>query len=259
MRSWRNAAMKVIVFQRPCGTMALSLRPRGAHPLSGAMLVLVQVSSMKTRRSGAIRSWYFVHCARRRAMSGRSRSPATTLFFKAQLLVMHEGPHRAVIHLQAALGELGYQPAQGEVPLPNPSQQPDAVLARNRPWLVTPNLACSDATSLPQASHPPDRGADANAKLLCSLVTGQTAGLNRSHHPFTKINGIGSTHWMLASFPASILNQNPDDSGIPNRFRIKPSRFSAGHPRLACSAKKTWMAGTSPAMTTDRSVKREFF
>src|ERR1700740_1419331 len=41
--------------ERPCGTLTRNLWPRGAHPLSGAMLVLVQVSSMKTRRSGAIR------------------------------------------------------------------------------------------------------------------------------------------------------------------------------------------------------------
>ena len=44
-----------MVFQWPCGTLAFSLWPRGAHPLSGAMLVLVQVSSMKTSRDGSIR------------------------------------------------------------------------------------------------------------------------------------------------------------------------------------------------------------
>ena len=44
-----------MVFQWPCGTLAVSLVPHGAHPRSGAMLVLVQVSSMKTRRSGSIR------------------------------------------------------------------------------------------------------------------------------------------------------------------------------------------------------------
>jgi hypothetical protein len=69
-----------MVFQRPCGILAGSLRPRGAHPRKGAMSVLVQISSMKTSRSGSTRLWYFVHCARRLAMSGRSRSPATTLF-----------------------------------------------------------------------------------------------------------------------------------------------------------------------------------
>src|SRR6185437_3353766 len=56
IRSWRKAARKVIVFQRPCGTLVVSLHPRGAHPRKGAISVLVQVSSMKTRRSGSTRS-----------------------------------------------------------------------------------------------------------------------------------------------------------------------------------------------------------
>src|SRR3546814_11704583 len=50
MRSQRSAARKVMVRQWPYGTLALSRRPRGAQPLSGAMLVLAQVSSIKTRR-----------------------------------------------------------------------------------------------------------------------------------------------------------------------------------------------------------------
>src|SRR4029077_18495209 len=41
MRSCRRAATKVRVFQWPCGTLAMSLAPRAAHPLSGAMLVFV--------------------------------------------------------------------------------------------------------------------------------------------------------------------------------------------------------------------------
>ena len=38
-----------MVFQWPCGTEAFRRSPRGAQALSGAMLVLVQVSSMNTR------------------------------------------------------------------------------------------------------------------------------------------------------------------------------------------------------------------
>jgi hypothetical protein len=33
---------------------------------------------------------------------------------------------------------------------------------------------------------------------------------------------------MLASVPASMVNQKQTDLGIPNRFRLKPSRFSLG-------------------------------
>src|SRR3546814_18624734 len=50
MRSKRSAARKVMVRQWPYGTLALSRRPRFAQPLSSAMLVLAQVSSIKTRR-----------------------------------------------------------------------------------------------------------------------------------------------------------------------------------------------------------------
>ncbi len=31
---------------------------------------------------------------------------------------------------------------------------------------------------------------------------------------------------MLASFPVSMLNQKPSDLGIPNRFKLDPSRSS---------------------------------
>src|SRR3954453_5461895 len=122
----RKAARNVIVFQWPWGTLALRRCPRGAQPRSGAMLVLVQVSSMKTRRAGSTRSWYLIHCARRRATSGRSRSPATTLFFEAQFLVVDKSPDRAVVDLQTALGKFTHQPEQGEVLLLDPRQQPCA-------------------------------------------------------------------------------------------------------------------------------------
>ena len=46
-------ARKVVVLQWPCGTLAVSLLPNSDQPRKMAMLVLVQVSSMKTRRSGS--------------------------------------------------------------------------------------------------------------------------------------------------------------------------------------------------------------
>src|SRR5712691_9121427 len=143
----------------------MSRMPRGAHPRSGAVLVQVQVSSMKIRRSGAILLRYLAHCARLRATSGRSRSPATTVFFEAQPLGMNEAPDRPVINLQAALGKLGHKPAQGEVLLLHPLQQPGTVLARNQLRLVPAHLARRDTPSLTQAPHPVDGRADPYAKL----------------------------------------------------------------------------------------------
>ena len=40
---------------------------------------------------------------------------------------------------------------------------------------------------------------------------------------------------MLASFPASMLNQNSPDLGIPNRFRLDPSR---SRPSVGCGRDK---------------------
>src|SRR6476646_9975264 len=39
---------------------------------------------------------------------------------------------------------------------------------------------------------------------------------------------------MLASVPASMVNQKPTDLGIPNRFKLNSSRFRL-HPRSVCS------------------------
>jgi hypothetical protein len=37
---------------------------------------------------------------------------------------------------------------------------------------------------------------------------------------------------MLASFPASMVNQKPADLGIPNRFNLTTSRFNRAGRRL---------------------------
>ena len=48
LRGW--AAMKVMVFQCPNGALPIRRLPRAAQPRSGVLLVLAQVSSMKTSR-----------------------------------------------------------------------------------------------------------------------------------------------------------------------------------------------------------------
>ena len=147
--------------------MALSLRPRGAHPRKGAMSVRVQVSSMKASRSASTRPWYFVR-ARRRATSGRSRSPATTLFFDAELLGMHEVAHRVIVDLQATTGKLGNEPRMVKSAVLDPLRQPDRVVSRNRLRLVTAHLARSNAAGLIDPLHPADRCADRHSNCLAA-------------------------------------------------------------------------------------------
>jgi hypothetical protein len=65
-----QGAEKVMVRQWRCGAKPLSRVLVGPHPRS-AMLVLIHVSSMKTRRRGSMRACHDRQCRRRRATSER--------------------------------------------------------------------------------------------------------------------------------------------------------------------------------------------
>jgi len=140
---------------------------------------------------------------------------------------MDEVPDRAIIDLKAPLGKLGNQPTYCEVLLPDPLQKPLAMLTGNRFWLVATHLAGGNAAGLAHPPHPIDHRTDAQTKLRRRPVARQPTLLNRRDYTLTKIKRIWSAHRMLASNPASILNQNQPDLGIPIRFRLKSSRFSA--------------------------------
>src|SRR3954454_803535 len=190
------------------------------------MSVRVQVSSMKTSRSASTRPWYFVHWARRRATSGRSRSPAATLFFEAELLGMHEIPHRMVVDLQAASAKLGNEPAYGEIAVSDPLRQPGRVISRNCLWLVAAHLARLNAAGLLDPLHPANRRADRHSKLLGRWIAGHPA-LDRGYHTLAKVQRIRLPHPCWPPTPASMVNQKQADLGIPNRFNLTPSRFSS--------------------------------
>src|SRR3954447_15218936 len=170
-RSCRKAARNVIVLQWPCGTSAGRRSPRGDQARSGAMLVLVQVSSMKTRRAGSTSRCRAAHWARRRATSGRSCSAAISVFFITELLGVDELPDRAVVDLEAALGELSHEPAQGEVPLPAAPDQPVAMRAGDLLRLLTADLARRDAAGGGAPLQPVDRRAVADAETGRRLPT----------------------------------------------------------------------------------------
>ena len=149
---------------------------------------------------------------------------------------MDEVPDRAIIDLKAPLGKLGNQPTYCEVLLPDPLQKPLAMLTGNRFWLVATHLAGGNAAGLAHPPHPIDHRTDAQTKLRRRPVARQPTLLNRRDYTLTKIKRIWSAHRMLASNPASILNQNQPDLGIPIRFRLKSSRFS----RLQARHRVAW-------------------
>ena len=146
--------MKVIVFQRPCGTLASSLRPRGAQPRIGVMLVEAQVSSMKTRRLGSSRPWYLRHCARRLATAGRSCSVANSFFFERDPRLAHDPPHRAIAGHDAALAQFGHQPAQRHVRHRLKPLQKPCPLRRKGSRLLASHRLRTGAASRPQPLRP---------------------------------------------------------------------------------------------------------
>jgi hypothetical protein len=84
-------------FPVPCGTLATSLAARGAHPLGGAMFVLVHVSSMKIRLDSAPK---FHPLCSPSCEVGAIALTGDDGFFEAQLLGVNELPHRSIITLR---------------------------------------------------------------------------------------------------------------------------------------------------------------
>src|SRR5205085_5914468 len=106
MRSQRNAARKVSVRQRPCGTLATSRRPRSERPWRRVMLVLAQVSSMNTRRRGSSvlaetrpdsRCWLFDPCGTCHPFSSSHQ------FLLCERERVKKGLHRGLAEAPAAL------------------------------------------------------------------------------------------------------------------------------------------------------------
>jgi len=107
--------MKVMVCQRPVRHLGVEALAARCQPRSGAILVFVQVSSMNTTeldRSDPD-TWPTAPAGERHR--GDPASAAISVFFITKLLCVKEIPHRAVINLQATLGEFGYQPAHGKI------------------------------------------------------------------------------------------------------------------------------------------------
>src|SRR3974377_723794 len=106
--------MKVMVFQFPCGALAIRRSPLGPHPRKGAMFVLTHVSSMKTRRAALILPCYFFQRSRLRTMSGAFSSLAWIVFFEAQPFGLQKPPDGAPVRFDAARGELGHKLSCGQ-------------------------------------------------------------------------------------------------------------------------------------------------
>src|ERR1700680_757878 len=99
-------------------------------------------------------------------MSERSCSLGSTVFFEAQLLFMHECPHRSIVHLQPTFGELGHEPAQGEG-VRDAFPQPVGMRTLQNAWLMTAHLSRRDAARRPKSLRPFHHAGRADAQRCC--------------------------------------------------------------------------------------------
>ncbi|MER8849959.1 hypothetical protein NKH87_34780, partial [Mesorhizobium australicum] len=91
----RNAPVKVVVFQCPCGIGDRHRMPRFARPRRRAIFVDAPVSSIKTNRSGSRSGWALNQARRRASTSGRSCSLACAVFFEGHRVTVEKAPDRA--------------------------------------------------------------------------------------------------------------------------------------------------------------------
>src|ERR1700722_17614788 len=215
-----------MVRQCPCGAKPRSRAPFAPHPRSGAMVVLIQVSSMKTRRPGSRSACQDRQRRRLWTTSERACSLANSVFFEPQSLASQELPHRIVRDLDPACGQFSFQAMQRQMrclaeplhderavrlentlavsaPLcrPHPSRSPDSAATTSPP--TTPPHQTAPP---PLAYSPPPQLRQSHVlECLRKEVSPSDAGLRSSQH----------------------LESQPPSKGNPFRFNQHMKRSSA--------------------------------
>ena len=101
--------------QQPRGAYPFRRWPFSDQPRMGAMLVLIQVSSTKTRRSGSSRRLSARQRVRFREILLRACSRANSVFIKAQTLALQIPPDRVQAHRNAFSRQKVSKPVDGQM------------------------------------------------------------------------------------------------------------------------------------------------
>jgi hypothetical protein len=195
------------------------------------MLVLIHVSSMKTRRDASILLWWAFQRARLRAMSGRPCSAGRIVFFEAQPLGVNESPHRPHVRLDAALSQFQRQLAQGEWPRANASAQPVGIGAGQNRLLVATDLARRDAPGLPPQILPLRYTGGTDLKRCC-YRTNRLASISTRQSALANIFRIGSRHpcwpplFPSMQFESEISSIGNLEGSVRSRGKRRPRALS---------------------------------
>lgn len=208
------------------------------------MSVFAQVSSIKTKRRGSSRPWYFSHCARRLAIHGCRCSAGSTHFFEAQTRGMNEPPDLPIINPDAALGQIGDQTARRKVAR-RPLYQP-VTMPRQDAHLVSANLAGSCATARSRKSI------ECGVLIAAAYKTGQQlesenhvvvhpvrfSSMSSRSKPRGEHPGIDRVGWRLARHHAGdyVLNGSSDALPGPGFLTMLKAMVSKKPVALVCLA-----------------------
>src|SRR5690242_14267577 len=166
---WRKPATKVIVFHVPSGTRPITRSPRGARPLSRAMLVVTAVSSINTSRAGSSMPCSRIQRRRARATSGRSRSAACRLFFEGDATASKKPRQRTLAGLDPPLQQFRQGLLQGRIGLLSDQSQYYRRMLLQRRDASSARLG-HGAPGLVPALQPFDPRTRADAETLSSLT-----------------------------------------------------------------------------------------
>ncbi len=156
-------------------------------------------------------------------MSARACSRANSVFFEPEPLASQERPYRIVGDVHPPSRQLSLQAMQRQMRgllQPFDNERP----VRLQDWsAVAAHFARCDRSRSTLPLGPLHNRGNRNPKPNRNR-SAAFPSRHGCHNAFSKIIGKWSRHQMLASRPASILNQTRPQLGIPNRFRLTRKR-----------------------------------
>src|SRR5215467_11249874 len=182
--------MNVTVSQCPMGASATRRSPRGPQPFRRTILVVIAVSSIKTRRVVSSQPCSRIQRRRARATSARLRSSARRLFFKRDAMASEETRQCAATCRDPSLTQDRNELIQRKVPLLGENLL-RILLQRRRAPSTGHRL---ERSIFVKTLQPADRGTCADLEVFGS-ITSRSPCFHKLNHANSQVSRIRSPHW----------------------------------------------------------------
>src|SRR5215468_9124620 len=185
--------MNVTVSQCPMGASATRRSPQALQPFRRTILVVIAVSSIKTRRVVSSQPCSRIQRRRARATSARLRSSARRLFFKRKAMASEETRQCAAACRDTSLTQDRNELIQGKVPLlADQGENPLRIFFQRRGAPSTGHRF--QRPIFVKTLHPADRGTRADLKVFGS-ITSRSPCFHKLDHANSQVSRIRSPHW----------------------------------------------------------------